>query len=63
MRKKMTADDVIKLNVYINSKDERIAKKAREKLDDCLRYPDCFADRSAADWAKKIYQRINKEAQ
>jgi len=60
MSKKLTGDDVNLLNEYINSANKELSKKGRDELMECLSRPNCFADRNAEDWARRIFARISK---
>jgi hypothetical protein len=58
--KQLSAEDVQILNEHIRSRDERFADLARRRLTEFVNRPECFVDSTAQEWARRIFNRVNR---
>ena len=59
-RRPMNGDDIRLLNEQVASHDPQLADLARRTLSDALDHPECFADSTAEEWARRIVRRVNR---
>jgi hypothetical protein len=58
--KLLSGDDIQILNEQILSHDEHLSSLAKRTLFESVNYPDCFADSTAQEWARRIVMRVNR---
>lgn len=56
----LNGDDIQMLNEQIMSQDRHVADLARQRLFESVNCPECFADSTSEEWARRIVKRIKR---
>lgn len=59
-RKPFSGEDIQALNEQILSHDERLSNLAKRQLFESVNCPECFADSTVQEWARRIVNRVNR---